>query len=66
MSETLYAKDIGHSMNARQPLREFLVGTLDATEEELDARPRALKFLYSAYEPKCESTETKYVFTGWY
>jgi len=30
-------EDIGHSMNARQALKEFLVGTLDATEEELAA-----------------------------
>ena len=30
-------EDIGHSMNARQQLKEFLVGTLDATEEELAA-----------------------------
>ena len=30
-------EDIGHSMNARQQLKEFLVGTLDATEEELQA-----------------------------
>ena len=30
-------EDIGHSMNARQQLTEFLVGTLDATEEELAA-----------------------------
>ena len=28
-------EDIGHSTNARQQLKEFLVGTLDATEEEL-------------------------------
>ena len=30
-------EDIGHSTNARQQLKEFLVGTLDATEEELAA-----------------------------
>ena len=30
-------QDIGHSTNARQQLKEFLVGTLDATEEELAA-----------------------------
>ena len=30
-------EDSGHSMNARQQLKEFLVGTLDATEEELQA-----------------------------
>ena len=30
-------EDIGHSMNARQQLKEFLVGTLDATEDELQA-----------------------------
>ena len=33
-------EDIGHSMNARQQLKEFLVGTLDATEEELQALRR--------------------------
>ena len=30
-------EDIGHSTNARQALKELLVGTLDATEEELAA-----------------------------
>ena len=30
-------EDIGHSTNARQQLKEFVVGTLDATEEELAA-----------------------------
>ena len=28
-------EDIGHSSNARTQLKEFLVGTLDASEEEL-------------------------------
>ena len=30
-------EDIGHSTNARQQLKEFLVGNLDAAEEELAA-----------------------------
>ena len=34
---SIFTQDIGHSMNARQQLKEFLVGTLDATEEELQA-----------------------------
>ena len=34
---SIRTQDIGHSMNARQQLKEFLVGTLDATEEELQA-----------------------------
>ena len=32
---SIFTQDIGHSTNARQALKEFLVGTLDATEEEL-------------------------------
>ena len=34
---SICTQDIGHSTNARQALKEFLVGTLDATEEELAA-----------------------------
>ena len=34
---SICTQDIGHSTNARQQLKEFLVGTLDATEEELAA-----------------------------
>ena len=34
---SIFTQDIGHSTNARQQLKEFLVGTLDATEEELAA-----------------------------
>ena len=34
---SIRTQDIGHSTNARQQLKEFLVGTLDATEEELAA-----------------------------
>ena len=37
LTARLCTQDIGHSTNARQALKEFLVGTLDATEEELAA-----------------------------